>query len=115
MSLDVTLSVEVDTGGQEPHVVELYRANITHNLNSMAMEAGIYECVWRPEECGITQAGQLIEPLRAGIALMKSDPARFKKHNASNGWGTYGDFVPWLEQYLEACEKHPKARVEAWR
>ena len=41
----------------------VYSANITHNLTKMADEAGIYECLWRPEEIGITKAGQLIEPL----------------------------------------------------
>ena len=93
----------------------VYDAKITHNLGRMAKEAGIYKHLWRPEEIGITKAAQLIEPLRAGLALMRSDPARFKKYNAPNGWGTYRDFVPWVAEYLAACEKYPEAAVSVWR
>jgi hypothetical protein len=92
-----------------------YSANITHNLGAMAEEAGIYKHLWRPEEIGITKAAQLIDPLRAGIALMKSDPPRFEKHNAVNGWGTYAGFVPWIEKYLAACEANPTADVSVSR
>lgn len=96
-----------------PH--EAYSANITHNLTPMADEAGIYAVVWRPEENQITEARQLIDPLRAGIEAMKSDPARFEKLNAVNGWGLYKNFVPWLERLLAACEEHPEAFVRASR
>lgn len=81
----------------------------------MAEEAGIYQACWRPEEIGITKASQLIEPLREGIEKMKSDPARFEKHNSPNGWGLYKHFLPWLERYLEACESHPDANVSVSR
>ena len=103
MSLDVVLMV------QKP--VEVYSANITHNLGAMAKEAGIYMHLWRPEEIGLTKAGELIEPLRAGLELMKADQARFEKHNAPNGWGLYEHFVPFVEEYLAACEKNPGATL----
>jgi hypothetical protein len=96
-------------------VPEGYSDNITHNLNTMAQQAGIYMQVWRPEECGIKTASQLIEPLTVGIALLKSDPERFKKFDSSNGWGLYENFVPWLERYLEACINNPNAEVSADR
>ena len=92
-----------------------FSQNITHNLVEMADEAGIYGVVWRPEENGITTARQLIEPLRTAIACMKADPERFKKHNASNGWGLYEHFLPWLEKYLYACEEMPDAVVSVSR
>jgi len=92
-----------------------YSSNITHNLNKMAEEAGIYKHLWRPDEIGITKASQLIEPLTAGLNLMKSDPERFKKFNASNGWGLYEHFIPWVEEYLEACKQYPNATVEVSR
>jgi hypothetical protein len=108
--------------GHEPCVAisteetnEVYSANITHNLGAMAREAGIYEHCWRPDEIGITKAGQLVEPLRAGLALMKADPPRFEKHNAKNGWGLYEHFVPWVEKYLAACEENPTADVRVSR
>lgn len=105
------MSLDVDTGGQEPYTVQLFSANITHNLNTMADAAGIYKALWRPEEIGITQAGQLIEPLTAGLRLLRADPDRFKALNPPNGWGDYDGFVPWIEAYLAACREHPKAEV----
>ena len=67
--------------------IEVYESNITHNLSGMAREAGIYECLWRPEEIGITKAEQLIKPLEEGLALLKREPEHFKKFDAPNGWG----------------------------
>ena len=107
MSLDVYL--------REVRLTTIYDANITHNLNQMAKEAGIFEHLWGPEEIGVTKAKQLIEPLRAGLELMKADPARFEKYNASNGWGMYEHFGPFVEQYLAACEENPDATVEVSR
>jgi hypothetical protein len=107
MSLDVHLTKVMPT--------DVYHSNITHNLGEMAEEAGIYEALWRPDEIGITHAAQLIEPLRAGLALLKSEPTRFKKFNASNGWGTYEHFVPFVEKYLEACQDNPDAEVSVSR
>lgn len=113
MSLDVDL-----TSPKCPHCgnsSQHYSANITHNLGAMAREAGIYQHLWRPEEIGITKASQLIEPLQTGVALMKSDRPRFEKHNAANGWGTYVQFLPWIEKYLAACEANPDADVSVCR
>ena len=82
MSLDVYLKCE--------HCGSVFfEANITHNLNKIAMEAGIYEALWRPDEINLRRAKELIQPLKVGLILMTADPARFKKLNAANGWGTY--------------------------
>lgn len=90
---------------------EVYSANITHNLGRMADDAGIYEALWCPDVVGYTTARQLIEPLEKGLALLKSDPPRFEKHNSANGWGRYEHFVPFVEDYLAACWKFPDALV----
>lgn len=34
---------------------KLSSLNITHNLNNMAKEVGLYEVLWRPEEMGLLQ------------------------------------------------------------
>lgn len=107
MSLDVYLTA------MRPKCV--YERNITHNLNGMAEAAGIYYALWRPEEIGIETAAQLIEPLRAGLALLRSDPERFKKFNPDNGWGDYDGLVDFVSEYLAACEANPDAKVEANR
>lgn len=93
----------------------VYSANITHNLNKMADEAGIYQALWRPEEIGITHAAQLIEPLRDGLTVLSSDPARFEALNPENGWGTYDGLVRFVADYLAACEQYPTAVVSTWR
>jgi hypothetical protein len=108
--------------GREPVVFisgeesdEVFSANITHNLGRMADAAGIYQHLWRPEEIGITKASQLIDPLRQGVVLLKSDPPRFCAMNPENGWGSYAGFIPWIERYLQACEEFPDADVSVSR
>lgn len=107
MSLDVSLE---DEDGQE-----LYSANITHNLADMARAAGIYMCLWRPEEIGITRAGEVIGPLATGLADLATNQAKYEAYNASNGWGMWKHFVPFCAAYLQACRDHPQARVMVCR
>lgn len=94
---------------------EVYWANITHNLGKMAGAAGIYQHLWRPEEIGITKASELIEPLTAGLALLKRNEKLFMKFNSPNGWGMYEHFVPFVEKYLKACIEFPDAMVSVSR
>jgi hypothetical protein len=112
----------------------VYSSNITHNLNKMAEAAGIYEALWRPyRKCkGFKEGGtyekeyafeknqtiyakSLIKDLEAGLKKLKEDPEKYKKYNSPNGWGLYENFVPFVESYLEACKKYPKAIVTTWR
>ena len=71
--------------------------------------------LWRPEEIGIDTAEQLIEPLAEGIRKLLANPKQMRTYNASNGWGMYEHFVPFVQEYLAACTEHPTARVEACR
>lgn len=107
MSLDISLTAT------RPTIVFDY--NITHNLNKMAEEAGIYYHLWRPEEIGITKAEHLIEPLTAGLSLLESEPDRFKKLNPENGYGNYEGFVSFVRSYLGACKENPDAIIHAYR
>ena len=107
MSLDVYL---IDEAGEE-----LFSGNITHNLHTMAGEAGVYECLWRPEENGITRAQQIIEPLEAGVTLLVTQKARFEEFSPSNGWGTWDDLVLFCADYLKACKEYPNAKVHVSR
>lgn len=94
---------------------EVYSANITHNLSKMAALAGIYDCIWRPDEHGITKASQLIRLLTNGLVLLQSDPEKFKTLNPPNGWGTYDNLVDFTQRYLDACIKDPDADVSVSR
>lgn len=106
MSLDVTLRFKDE---------DLFEANITHNLNKMAKEAGVYEACWRPEDINAKKAKDIIPLLESGIQKMKEDPEHFKKFDAPNGWGLYKDFLPWLEKYLAACKSNKKASIKISR
>lgn len=106
MSLDVYLDVADQ---------RVYEANITHNVNRIAEAAGCYRELWRPDEIGIERASQLIEPLKAGLMTLVSDPLRFEALNPENGWGSYDGFVQFVTAYLKACIQHPHATVTVWR
>lgn len=108
--------------GHEPTIApqiidtrEVYWANITHNLTTMADAAGIYKHLWRPDEIDVTHARQLVVPLRDGLKALTEDPERFKKLNPENGWGSYEGLVRFVTEYMSACADHPDARVRVSR
>ena len=107
MSLDVYL--------EAVQPCEVYWRNITHNLGAMARAAGVYRELWRPDEIGITTAGQLIEPLRRGVQWLKDNPDEARKHNPPNGWGDYEGLLLFCQSYLQACEDNPEASVRVSR
>lgn len=90
----------------------LYSANITHNLNQMADKAGIYEALWNGEENGIKTGKQLADILNPAIRDMDLNPGKYRPFNASNGWGTYEVFVPWLEELRDRCVMYPDCLIE---
>lgn len=107
MSLSVYLSAK--------RMTDVYDANITHNCAEMARQAGIYNAIWNPNENGVRTAEELIWPLRKGLAVMKAYPDHFRTFEPENGWGTYDHFVPWIEEYLDACERYPDAEITVSR
>lgn len=107
MSLDVSITRIQPTG--------VFTSNITHNLGKMAEAAGIYKHLWCPEEIGITKAKQLIQPLKKGLKKLKANPAKFKRYDSPNGWGLYEHFVPFVEEYLRACEEFPDGEITVSR
>ena len=115
MSLGVTLYMMIDVGTSNKERIELYEANITHNMTTMANHAGIYKALWYPEEIGAKQAKDIIEVLEQGLISMKSKPDYYKQYNPSNGWGSYDVFVGWVEDYLNACKRYPDAMIEVSR
>lgn len=119
MSLDVYLTRkrwvsydECKTHSEEDETV--YSANITHNLGRMADKAGIYEVLWRPGEVGKFKASDIIDLLEKGLADLKSRRNYFEQFNSTNGWGMYEDFVPFVEEYLNACKEYPDAVISTW-
>jgi hypothetical protein len=107
MSLDVILTATRPT--------EVFWANITHNLNKMAEEAGLYNYLWRPEELGIHNASELIVPLTEGLDRLLRDKDYFITLNPSNGWGDYENLVEFVTKYLAACVNNPDADISVSR
>ena len=107
MSLDVYLTAV------RPTVV--YDRNITHNLGEMADKAGLYQCLWRPDELGITKAVNLVELLNKGLSELKSRPKYYRKFNPDNGWGDYDGLVEFVEEYIIACVDNPDATISTSR
>jgi hypothetical protein len=103
------MSLDIDLIETSPHSV--FDANITHNLGKMAVEAGIYEALWHPERSGIKKASGLATILAPAIHDMKMRPDLYKQFDAENGWGTYRNFIPWLDRLYDACIEHPDAEI----
>lgn len=85
--------------------------NITHNLNKMAEAAGIYDVLWHPEKNGITRAKQMIQPLTNALIDLLKRPEHYKQFNPENGWGTYENFVQFVENVLKSCQENPDCFV----
>lgn len=138
MSLDVSLNrikyVSYDMETFAPENEQLFWANITHNLGKMADKAGIYDALWRPyrlhkdykhfdiddEEYNFEQsvtiyAKDIVDIVEKGLKKMKNKPEYYTKFNSPNGWGTYENFVPWVERYLEALKEYPESKIEVDR
>ena len=138
MSLDVYLYrikyASYDMVNFHEEKEQLYSANITHNLNLMAEQAGIYKALWRPyqlhkdyvhsedynkemafEDSVTIIASDIIDIIEQGLDLLKNRPDYFSKFNAINGWGKYVNFVPFVEKYLEALKQYPDSLVEVDR
>jgi hypothetical protein len=100
MSLDIWLTTMVAT-----NVVE---QNITHNLNKMWHEAGIYYALYN---CAGKTAASVLPILENGLFLMLNDPERFKKLDSPNGWGLYENAVPWLTKLIAGFKEYPEGII----
>ena len=81
----------------------------------MADAAGIYEAIWHPEEINAKFAKDIIGLLTDGLRKLKDNPNEYRKHDAENGWGTYEHFVPFVEEYLQACIENSDSEIRCSR
>lgn len=106
MSYDISL--EVDTGGEEP--VEVWSRNHTSNTASMWVAAGCDLALYDGKS-----AEQLGDALNTAIINMKAEPGRYREYNSPNGWGTYSTTLLFLEEIYRACAENPKTTVRVSR
>lgn len=122
MSLDIDLLNPIETEqecihcGSVKRVNEtIYSANITHNLTTMADNAGLYLALWKPEVLELKTAKDLIPFLEDGINRLKQDPEKYKVFNPKNGWGNYENLLYFSVNLLIACKENPEAIISVSR
>lgn len=93
----------------------VYSANITHNLGKMAQAVDLYKPLWRPEEIGVTTAGQLIPLLEVGFDRLAKEVDELEKLNPPNGWGDHRGLLGFVGRYLSACREYPTATITVSR
>lgn len=95
----------------ETETDEVFSANITHNLGTMAEKAGVYIAMWRPEEKMWRYAKDILPVLEFGLGNLRSDPTFYQQFEPDNGWGTYQTLLTVVTEYLAACRKYPDAEI----
>jgi hypothetical protein len=100
---------------QEAEDDKVYHDNITHNLGEMAIQAELYNALWRPDELGVEKAYDLLFSLAMGLEKLRNNPEHFKTFNPKNGWGDYEGLVEFTANYLAACCRYPRATVRVSR
>ena len=104
--------------GRTPFVVDIpttntiWEGNITGNLARMASAADLYQSLWGIHSGMV--AGDIVQTLEDGLQRLLASPDVFKQYDAPNGWGTYEDFVGFLEELLEECKRHPEAAIRVY-
>ncbi len=111
----------------------VFSANITHNLNKMASEAGVYDACWRPyklhkdygrndgvediefEQKVVMYAKDIVPFLQKGYDELRLKPEFYKQFDSPSGWGVYDNFLPWVKNYLDACLENPDATISVSR
>lgn len=94
---------------------ELFSISITHNLCRMAIESGLYNIIWRPEENGFNKASDAIQALNDGYQELRDNPIEYRQYNPENGWGSYDSFCESVKSIIHACGMYPNATIEADR
>lgn len=54
---------------------------------------------------------QVAAVLAPAVAAMEADPEKFRVLEASNGWGTYDNVMPYLRKFLRIVTERPECSV----
>lgn len=83
----------------------LYSSNVTHNLGAMALEAGIYLALWRPEE--------MMDPDGAKVVIGMEDAAHALADAAPQGMTDENKVEYWKLRELADVGRHALTRAHA--
>lgn len=101
------LSIYLEVEGEE----NVFEGGVTHNLNTMAEECGLYKAIWCPELIDANFGSDLIEVLNKGLTELERNEEYYKTFNAKNGWGKYEDLLSLTKNYLKACIENPDSKI----
>lgn len=107
MSLDIYLVVEECPACGRPRE-DVVAMNITHNVSPMWRLVGVRDALY---ESHGRLAEETLPALRAGVATMRERIVDCRALNPPNGWGDADRALEWLGEWLEACERYPRARI----
>lgn len=140
MSLDISIfrkwTLQYEWEPAEEFINEVWEINITHNLISMAMSAGLYEPLWRPymmskdypsthpltneeasvyEDKIVIKTDDLISHVEKWLAELLANRDVHEKHAPPNWWGSYRWLVCSTKDYLKALKLYPGFYVKVSR
>ncbi|MFJ7269388.1 hypothetical protein ACIQV3_22550 [Streptomyces sp. NPDC099050] len=111
MSYDISLYLNVDSGGAEPlEVCVAEVGNYTSNVARMWGQALGHSL----GELKDKNAGDSLPALTAAVDKLQADPDHYRTLEPSNGWGDYEGAVAYLTALRDACAAHPKASIHIW-
>jgi len=114
MGLDIYL-LEKSRSGDREDEGDVWVGGITHNLTTMAKEAGIYKLIWRPEEVNCCKAKDVTTELELALIDLEERPKHFKKFNPPNKWGNYANLVEFVKKYIDASKEYSEFYIHACR
>jgi hypothetical protein len=106
MSYDIYLEIVTGSG----HMHEIYDWNYTSNVSMMWRTAGA-----NLAEFDGKRAGDCAPILLRAIGELRGNPIRYIKMNPPNGWGSYDNLLPRLEELASQMTIHPNATVRVSR
>jgi hypothetical protein len=64
-----------------------------------------------PRKKGLLNASDLKAPLTTALQRLKEQPEHLYPFDSTNGYGTYIDFVRFVDAFLKACIQHQSALI----
>lgn len=98
MSFDVTIRVK----NKPKFELNVGVANITYNVKTLVEKSSGWEMKNGEQSYPIDKWARMITH---GISELRANPAKYRKYEAKNGWGTVENI---LDFYLQCLEMHRK-------